>query len=334
MSGIEWTEKTWNPVVGCTPVSEGCRNCYAATMARGLEAMGKPQYAPRVEGDRTYHVAEVRSGRAVFTGEVRELPERLLEPMKVKKPTLWFVNSMSDLFHERVSFDFVDRVLAVVAMCPQHTFQVLTKRPERMARYFGTGASGLKSVRLGVAARDLVGKTPIWPDGGLVEQAIDRFDRADGVLPNLWLGTSVEDQETVFARVPWLARTPAIVRFLSCEPLLGPVDICTGRYGESDDGVQSLGGLDWVIVGGESGPNARPCERKWIESIVEQCLGADVPCFVKQLGSDQCLDDRVSGGKFFARPKDRKGADPAEWPKALRVRQMPHVWAGAHGASA
>ncbi|MBY0261094.1 MAG: phage Gp37/Gp68 family protein, partial [Phycisphaerales bacterium] len=150
-TGIEWTERTWNPVVGCTPVSPGCLNCYAATMARRLEAMGRPEYAARRidsggrdvtgldglqdEGDRIVRIAEVRGGRAVFTGDVRTLPERLTEPLGWRKPARVFVNSMSDLFHEAVPFDFIDRVFAVMALCPRHTFQVLTKRPGRMAEY-------------------------------------------------------------------------------------------------------------------------------------------------------------------------------------------------------
>lgn len=352
-TGIEWTDTTWNPVIGCTPVSPGCLNCYAATMARRLEAMGKPEYAPREYWDppssnadgsdaraakltHTIRIAEVRNGRAVFTGEVRCLEDRLTDPLRWRKPRRVFVNSMSDLFHESVPFEFIDRVFAVMALCPQHTFQVLTKRPDRMAEYLRPDGG----VRLAAAIRDIVGRSRGDESVSQTEEAVRRYDNAGGVLPNVWLGTSAENQATADERIPHLLRCPAAVRFLSCEPLLGPVDLSLFLWcmdGERRHG--RLNRLHWVIVGGESGPKARPCDVEWIRSIVRQCKDAGVPCFVKQLGkhprevaaSGPCSvmpwvwDDGGENIERWYKPSDRKGGDPSEWPEDLRVRQWPEV---------
>lgn len=356
MSNIEWTEKTWNPVIGCTAVSAGCLNCYAATMARRLEAMGQKDYQPRVANEqetaaigavhgvtesdddlharRTIRIAEVRGGRPVFTGEVRCLEHRLTEPLRWKKPTKVFVNSMSDLFHEAVPFEFIDKVWAVMALCPHHTFQVLTKRPERMAEYLERPTKHLADGRRGLFesmnewAIGALGRA-VWPS-----QSRGMIEHRGWPLPNVWLGTSVESDDQ-HKRAWDLLKCPAAVRFLSCEPLIGPVDLnkwellCkTWRRGATIGTY-----IDWVIVGGESGPNARPCDVTWVRSIVQQCKAAGVPCFVKQLGSNAgCMHAnrrelvgtagcRVCG---FAPPHaDRKGGTPDEWPEDLRVREMP-----------
>jgi len=342
MSNIEWTNTTWNPVIGCTPVSPGCLNCYAATMARRLEAMGRPEYAVRgleTARGKVVRIAEVRGGRAVFTGEVRCLPERLTEPLHWKRPRMVFVNSMSDLFHEAVPFEFIGAVHKVIAAASQHQFQVLTKRPERAVEFY-------KWLRSHVA--DVVYGTPMV-GGGRSELSDDGVHDAlmgafESPLPNLWLGTSVEDQDRANERVPHLMRCPAAVRFLSCEPLLGAVDLdaCGATPCDAVDGFpDTIGcpkpcpGVNWVIVGGESGPHARPCDVAWIRSIVRQCREAGVPCFVKQLGSVPMngpfrqqpvtgkIDSPAGGnGRRFV---SRKGADPAEWPEDLRVRQFPEV---------
>lgn len=336
MSNIEWTDRTWNPVIGCTPVSPGCLNCYAAAMARRLEAMGKADYAPReveaVMGTpydphtpaKTLRIAEVRGGRAVFTGEVRTLAHRLTEPMKWRKPCRVFVNSMSDLFHEAVPFEFIDRVFAVMRVARQHTYQILTKRPDRMAEYLRQRPSGWMFDYPKGHALEGKGFVPVeWP------------------LPNVWLGTSVEDQKAADERIPHLLRCPARVRFLSCEPLLGPVDFSAffgGPYvGSPGDKVHDNYnlGINWVIVGGESGPRSRPCEVGWVRSIVRQCKDASVPCFVKQLGANVVGDPPVppvrneaTGSTTYTvqevfEVNDRKGGNPSEWPEDLRVRQMP-----------
>jgi len=210
-SSIEWTESTWNPVTGCTKVSPGCANCYAERMARRLEAMGQPNY------DRGFRVA---------------LHEHALElPLRWRKPQTIFVNSMSDLFHEEVPDGFIRRVFEIMSQAPRHTFQVLTKRADRLAE---------------------LGKTLPWPD-------------------NVWMGVTVETP-SFLCRIAHLRLVPAKVRFVSFEPLLAPL------------GKTDLSGLDWVIVGGESGPGSRPIEEQWIVEIRDQALSAKVPFFFKQWG--------------------------------------------------
>jgi protein gp37 len=210
-STIEWTEMTWNPVTGCTKVSEGCRNCYAERMALRLRAMGNRRYA--------------NGFRVTLHDDLVDLPRKL------RQPRLIFVNSMSDLFHEEIPEEFIGPVFETMAACPQHTFQVLTKRSRRL--------------------RDMSGQLP-WPK-------------------NVWIGVSVEDQR-VLGRIDDLRQVPASVRFLSCEPLLGPIDDLDLRE------------IAWVIVGGESGPGARPMKAEWVESILKQCRRAKVAFFFKQWG--------------------------------------------------
>ncbi len=212
MSRIEWTEKTWNPVTGCTKISPGCKYCYAENMARRLKAMGTPGYEDGFK--LTLH------------------PGRLDEPLRRKKPTVYFVNSMSDLFHKQVPSEFIDRVFEVIAASPQHNFQLLTKRPERMVRYF----------------------------------------RSRAVPSNCWLGTTVEDQKYGVPRIDRLRTIPAKIRFLSIEPLL------------EDLGALDLKNIHWVIVGGESGPKARPMQLKWVENIRVQCHTQGASFFFKQWG--------------------------------------------------
>ncbi|OGT80729.1 MAG: hypothetical protein A3H91_09425 [Gammaproteobacteria bacterium RIFCSPLOWO2_02_FULL_61_13] len=212
-SRIEWTEVTWNPTVGCTKISPGCKNCYAETMARRLKAMGTPGYE---NGFR-----------------LKLIPERLSQPLERSKPTVYFVNSMSDLFHEKVPFEYINRVFDVMARAPQHTFQVLTKRAERMAEF-------CRSVR---------------------------------VPTNVWLGVSVEDRKYGVPRIDVLRSVSARVRFLSVEPLL------------EDLGSINLAGIQWVIVGGESGVKARPMRREWVDHVKQQCDQADTAFFFKQWGA-------------------------------------------------
>lgn len=223
-TAIEWTDATWNPTTGCERVSPGCDNCYALTLAKRLKAMGNPRYQvdgpPRTSGP---------GFGLTLHWDVVDQPRRWRRPRRV------FVNSMSDLFHNDVPDDFVRRVFETMEATPHHTFQILTKRPRRMA--------------------SLV--TEIQPEP----------------LPNVWLGTSVEDQKRADLRVPLLIETPAVVRFLSCEPLLGPVSIA--------DWVHDL---HWVITGGESGHGFRPVEAEWVRTIRDQCSVASVAFFHKQWG--------------------------------------------------
>lgn len=210
-SEIEWTEMTWNPVTGCRKISQGCKHCYAERMARRLLAMGSERYANGFEPTLHYDLIDL--------------------PQRWKKPRVIFVNSMSDLFQEEVPEQFIARVFDTMVACPQHTFQILTKRSERLMA--------------------LSASLP-WP-------------------PNVWMGVSVEDERVVH-RVTDLAGVPAKVRFLSCEPLIGPLERLP------------LKGIHWVIVGGESGPRARPMNPEWVESIHRQCQRHGVAFFFKQWG--------------------------------------------------
>jgi protein gp37 len=298
-SKIEWTDVTWNPVLGCTPVSPGCLNCYAARQCgRGLSDSHK--------GLTVKH-----NGRPTFNGEINLVEKRLKEPFHWKKPRMVFVNSMSDLFHEGVPDSFIDKVFAVMAVRSKHRFQVLTKRPERMRQYVKSMMRGERKL---VEALESLGVRR-FIGGFAIGKILDK-----GPLKNVWLGTSVEDQKTADERVPALLGTPASVRFLSCEPLLGEVDLRTGVYG-SGEGFRgtSLEGIGWVIVGGESGPNSRRCEYEWVKGIVAQCRWAGVKVFVKQMGAN------AHCGGFRLKLKNRKGADPTEWPQSIRIRQMPEV---------
>ncbi len=311
-SAIEWTDATWNPVRGCTKVSPGCANCYAETFAERFRGVKGHPYEQGFD--------------------LRLVPEKLTEPLRWKKPRRVFVNSMSDLFQDGVPDSYIDQVFAVMALCPQHTFQVLTKRAERMRSYlvcepvqriadaigFGTVGSDLPYEHRQAAANRMLRAYPElkrqWP------------------LPNVWQGVSVENQHFADERIPLLLQTPAAVRFISAEPLLGLVDvrrwllparcISTGipmrRVPEND-----LPALDWVIVGGESGHGARPFDLAWARSIVQQCKAAGVSCFVKQLGSDP-FEPYSDGTQFVdLHLKSRKGGDPSEWPMDLRVREFP-----------
>ncbi len=227
-SSIEWTESTWNPVTGCSKVSAGCKNCYAERLALRLQAMGNIRY---------------RNGFQVTLHEdLVELPTRWRDPRVI------FVNSMSDLFHEDIPSEFIQRVFATMRNCPQHTFQVLTKRSERLREL----SRGLD-----------------WPN-------------------NVWMGVSIEDEQ-VLNRVHDLLAVPAAIRFLSCEPLIGPLDDLP------------LEGIHWVIVGGESGPGARPMQIEWIRSIFRQCRKSRVPFFFKQWGG---VRKHVTGRELNGRTYD------------------------------
>ncbi|WP_437870910.1 phage Gp37/Gp68 family protein [Methylorubrum extorquens] len=322
-SKIEWTEATWNPIVGCSIVSPGCTNCYAMKMAGRLDAMGQPRYVG---------LTKPSKAGAVWTGEMRLVEEALTIPLRRKKPTTWFVNSMSDLFHESVPDAWIDRVFAVMALCPQHTFQVLTKRSARMRDYMAPGMRSSRG-RVGTVAHAMscrfqcAGMPPSWP------------------LPNVWLGVSAEDQRRADERVPDLLATPAAVRFVSAEPLLGPIDFeaawhgenaldseCWGECGWCEKGYPPLhncqrgngdwekdrSGLDWVIVGGESGPGARPMHPDWARQIRDACASAEVAFHFKQHGAWAPL--QADGGEW---PTDsdtliRLGwdgsRDPEGWP--------------------
>lgn len=287
MSKIEWTDETWNPVTGCTRVSAGCDHCYAARMSRRLEAMGQAKYAGLTTPKH-------------FNGRVQFWPSELGVPYTWRKPRRVFVCSMSDLFHNHVPHNAVCEILATVYECQQHTFQVLTKRPVRMCQFFERD-----DLRKGIAATAWTRFAARHPEGAETLPYDDVLEDvcANWPLPNLWIGTSVEDQQTADHRIPELLKCPAAVRFLSCEPLLGPVDLDAPWHGHtvadptvcqwcggyldlsrSHDCYDPKPGIDWVIVGGESGPGARPMHPAWVRSIRDQCREAGVPFFFKQWG--------------------------------------------------
>lgn len=282
---IEWTEATWNPVTGCSVATPGCTNCYAMKLA----------------GTRLAHhwsrkglTRDTKAG-PVWTGEVRFNEEWLTQPLKWKRPRMIFVCAHGDLFHESVPDEWIDQVFAIMALASHHTFQVLTKRADRMRKYFRESTDW--RARIGGLLNDLKAST-LW-NGNVYQGWQNLHGRPDG-LHNVWLGVSVEDQARADQRIPDLLATPAAIRWLSCEPLLGPVNL----YGTSDDRKQIwnwLNGetgtmypdgpdfdygprIDWVVVGGESGADARPMHPDWARSLRDQCQDADVPFFFKQWG--------------------------------------------------
>lgn len=236
-SSIEWTEATWNPVVGCKIVSPGCTNCYAMRMARRLELMGQTKYAG---------TTRISGKIAKWNGVVRVDSQALLVPLSWQRGRLIFVNSMSDLFHDEVPLSFIKDVFDIIRKTPQHTYQILTKRSGRLVE---------------------INPYLDWP-------------------PNAWMGVSVENKDFTY-RIDDLRKTDAAIKFLSLEPLLGPLN------------ALNLGGIDWVIAGGESGPNSRPVEVNWVRSIRDQCKLNGVPFHFKQWGgknkkkNGRLLDDRV-----------------------------------------
>jgi protein gp37 len=304
-TSIAWTDKAWNPVRGCARVSAGCEHCYAERQAHRFSGEGQPY-----EG-----LTALGKHGPRWTGEARFIPEKLGDPLRWKRPQRIFVNSMSDLFHDDVTDDQIAAVFGVMAACPQHTFQILTKRPERMLRWL---EQELSPMHCAGKADELLFGSP--HAGKLYAHFDDEMGETDleFPLPNVHLGVSCENQETANERVDLLLRCPAAVRWVSMEPLLeetvifsldGPVDVPSGERSP----------LDWIVVGGESGPGARPCDVEWIRSIVRQCAESGTACFVKQLGAVWSMAQR--GDAHDSR--DRAGGDPSEWPESLRVRQFP-----------
>lgn len=426
-NGIAWTDETWNPLRGCSKVSPGCKNCYAETMAARFAGPGQP------------YEGTIDRGR--WNGQIRLVPEKLAEPLRWRRPRRIFVNSMSDIFHESVPFEFVAAVFGVMAACPQHVFQVLTKRPERAAEFFKWASSlhAAEETHIADICEEFSRGAGVCvdPKYGLVEWP----------LPNVWLGVSVEDQTTADERIPHLLQCPAAVRWVSYEPALGPVDFigwgpdapagpgddtperwadfawpewvpaeerahiesfwleawgrgprawlrdhvhqhvpstgtrrlwsvdkngwaktnkrdagdvwgryihCWNNIGRiiTDDGrvLMATGGsgaawlwrrddgkrIDWIVIGGESGPHARPFDVAWARSTIAQCQAAGVACFVKQMGARPRVAEAsrlaalwaaMPGGRVDdcggIHLRDRTGADPAEWPEDLRVREWP-----------
>src|SRR3990167_3493598 len=323
VTSIQWTDRTWNPVRGCSVISPGCVHCYAMKQAHRFSWKIRRDGAGAHQAvDGPYAgLTKMTSAGPQWTGVVRTVEDALLDPLSWRKPKRVFVNSMSDLFHEAVPYEFIDRVFAVMAIAHQHTFQVLTKRPERMCAYF---ADSTVNERVGMAMNVIVDADARAQHPGWFFGPDARWDP----LPNVWLGVSVENQKYADERIPLLLQTPAAVRFISAEPLLGPVAVDRWLYDTDDiDGGNLTFGLDWVIVGGESGAGARPFDLAWARSIIAQCEAAGTPVFLKQLGSRPTGWWTNALGPGFNRHamKDRKGGDITEWPYDLRIRQFPAV---------
>jgi len=310
MTTIEWTRgddgqpgKTWNPTTGCDKVSPGCGlprfegddtgGCYAMAMAKRLKGMGQAKY--QNDGD-------PRTSGPGFGVTVH--PDALTIPLRHHKACRWFVNSMSDLGHARIPHDFQVQVWAVMAQARQHTFQVLTKRPERLRRFLADECRCGQGHAPGVHLRSEMSwagtpHSPIYVPGVVGH---DVYHERGWPLANVWVGTSIELDRYCY-RAGELRQTPAAVRFLSLEPLLGPLPSL------------NLDGIDWCIIGGESGPGAREMKIEWARDLIAQCRDADVPVFVKQLGA-------IVGRDYGA---GSKGGDWSRWPPDLRVREFPRV---------
>lgn len=309
-SKIEWTDATWNPIRGCSVVSEGCRNCYAMAVAARFSGKGQ-----------AYEGLAYRSG-AHWTGNVRLIEEHLEDPLRWKRPRRIFVNSMSDLFHESVPVEWIGRIFDVMASATlecgkrhqhedecwtgtPHTFQILTKRPERMLHVM----KELLPTEVGER----------WAGDSAISMAIE----VQWPLPNVWLGISCEDQKTASERIPLLLQTPAAVRWISAEPLLGPISLCDLTSMIGNDPIDAIGHpdpvfdlhvkppmpLNWVVVGGESGTNARPMHPDWARSLRDQCVAAGIPFFFKQ-GSKNNWEDYKHFDSF---------------PVDLQIREFPNA---------
>jgi protein gp37 len=341
-SAIEWTNATWNPLRGCSRVSPGCQRCYAERQAGRFINGAYHGLVKRVMVDSARGTTEAR-----WTGKIEFVEEALTLPLRWRQPRRIFVNSMSDLFHERVSDEWIDRIFAVMALAP-HTFQVLTKRPERMRDYM---RAPLRKRAMAETVMEISERRAHEAGTGKARITLADFSavfKGGGPFPNVHLGVSVEDQARADARIPLLLQTPAAVRWVSYEPALGPVDFSSflnaprpAAPGAIDHALETsqVGGpatLDWLVVGGESGPGSRPFDLAWARSVIAQCRAAHVSVFVKQLGA-RPVAERVLYGvgpwgpakgdviEERLRLRDRKGGDWSEWPEDLRVREWPRV---------
>lgn len=276
MTKIEWTEETVNPVVGCTRRSPGCKNCYALRFAVRLS---KNPSLPDDEREKYASVVHKVDGKWDWTGKIALFPQRLDAIAKWRKPRSCFMVSMGDLFHDNVPEIYIVNVFESMKDAGTHTFQVLTKRPKRMLEL-------VRDMRPHFGAKYPVFQP--WP------------------IPNIWLGVTTEDQQRADERIPHLLQTPAAVRFVSVEPMLGPVDLRPAHNAAYDAGVCQVVKASWIIIGAETGPGRRPCRIEWVRDLVQQCKTAGVACFVKKLEIDGKITNNM-----------------ADWPADLRVREYP-----------
>ena len=286
MTTIAWTDETINPIVGCSRISAGCEKCYAETAAKTARLQQFPQYQKV----------------AKWNGTVEFVEKQLEKPYEWKKSKKIFICSMADIFHENVPFKWVEEIFYMIENCPQHTFQILTKRPERMIEFFD------------------------W----YIARNSDHSVELQWTMPdNIWLGVSCENQAMADKRIPLLMQIPAKVRFLSCEPLLEPINLSKFlpiEWSEiAEDWIESWPGIgsystdypNWIIVGLESGSNARRCDLQAVHSIINQCQTAKVKVFCKQLGT-------VWAKESGTYKQDRKGASPELWDKSFNVQEFPN----------
>jgi protein gp37 len=351
-TSIQWTDRSAqffrarHKVTGrvgwhCVKKSTGCTHCYAETL--NMRFGTKLPFAKRSESEVELFLD---------LGPLEKL-------RKYKKPQRVFLADMTDAFADFVPFDWLDQVFAMIAVTPQHTFQILTKRPERMAAYFADRTLGdVYTNVLRTEDNEKAFQPSLLGSARGIIRLTDSWEVRDGYtghlqppkawpLPNLHLGASVENQEQANKRIPWLLKVPAAVSFLSVEPLLGPVKLpfeqrccCGSKLDGSHDHyscgppIWDDGGISWVIVGGESGPHARPCNIYWIRDIGRQCREADVPVFVKQWGSRPFFD-ATGGSRYddhtYHKLPDKKGGNPAEWPEDIRIREFPQIGADSCG---
>lgn len=318
LSRIEWTDATWNPITGCSKVSPGCKHCYALREWPRLSANPKAVYFGRE-----------------FTNVMCH-PERLTDPLRWNKSRMVFVNSMSDLFHEDVPDSFIDQVFAVMALSQQHIFQVLTKRAERMKSYMISLTFKVEhQERIATIAKDMgyvfgpkleairikdlekAGKA-LGAESVLVDSVANLRAVLLHSLPNVWLGVSIENQQAANERMPFLLQTPAAVRWISMEPLIGPVSFRWAPWVDHDAlkeergrvwHLDGLEGIHWVVVGGESGPKARSMHPAWVRAIRDECQEAKVAFFVKQ----------ISGGV-----RNKVIKEFSMFPEDLQIREYPH----------
>jgi protein gp37 len=328
---IEWTTHSWSPWRGCTKVSPGCANCYAETLSRRNPAVlgnwgkGKPRVLAKNWGDPVRW--NLAAGKAfsdrVVASVFTPLDQPELAPAPYVRPTVF--PSLCDWLDEEVPIEWLAQFLDLIGRTPNLTWLLLTKRPDNFAPRLQSAWRWMAAVPRFTSLAAM--RVHEWVDEGKPPA-------------NVWVGTSVEDQIRADERIPALLDIPAVGRFISAEPLLGPVRLCdTGaiRIAKRDDPTGRCRDIDWVIVGGESGPGARPCNVDWIWSIVRDCRGASVPVFVKQLGARPV-------GRWTKSPQEsglgegwpaglkithKKGGDPAEWPENLRVREFPPTIGGA-----
>jgi protein gp37 len=341
-SKIEWTDRSdWNPVRGCTRVSPGCGGpgpnggCYAEALAARFSLSAAEVEArwrsdaenagkePPVFKDQWGHgFAEMQDGKPRWTGKVELQEDRLTLPLSWRKPAKIFANSTSDIFHESLPDEAIDKIFAVMALCPQHTFQVLTKRAERMRDYFermrfeAAGEDGAWAPRRLDAYACQYSQSPC---------AAGYMEDVAWPLKNVWLGVSCERQQEADERIPLLLQTPAAIRFISAEPLLGPIDLRAIRI-DAKSAIDALdplkpipgpfhSGLDWVIVGGESGHGARQMELPWVRALRDQCAASGVPFFFKQWGGWVPGDGDCVGQQYYRVGKKAAGRllDGREW---------------------